>query len=74
MSWFTKTVLAFVIVDASLILFLTFGAVFPKRIAVPEPGIAQAEDFYDFSAKASPVVRPRVVTARASFGEIAGGQ
>jgi hypothetical protein len=79
MSWFTKTVLAFVIVDVCLVLFLSYGAVFPKRMTLPDPREAQAAEFYDFSAKGSPVaggkVSPkRVITARASFGELGGGQ
>lgn len=71
MSRFTRTVLSLLIVDIGLILFLTFGAAFPSRIAVPDPTVAQPDDFYDYSAKASPVGKPvKTTLAMASLSKL----
>ena len=54
MSRYTRTMLALIVADACLILFLTFGAVFPSRIALPQYAQVMPDEFYDFSAKTSP--------------------
>ncbi len=53
-----RTLFSLAIGDAALLLFITYGSVFPSRIAVPEPGRAMAEDYYDYSAKSSPLEVP----------------
>lgn len=54
MSHYTRTVLALIAADAVLVLFLTFGAIFPSRLSIPDVRGAATEAFYDDSSKASP--------------------
>ena len=54
MSNFTKTLLGLTFVNALLVLFLSFGAVFPSRVSLADPADALPNNFYDYSAKASP--------------------
>jgi hypothetical protein len=81
MSWFSRTVLGLVIVNACLVLFLTFGAVFPSRLSVSELGSGMPDSFYDHSAKSSPfhvTKKPKqrrptpipVISARSTSGNV----
>jgi hypothetical protein len=58
MSRYTRTVLSLAVADAILVLFLTFGAVFPSRLSIPDAGDAMPEEFYDYTAKISPFQVP----------------
>jgi hypothetical protein len=64
MSRFTRTLFGCVIADAALVLFLTFGYVFPSRISVHDPDQAMPEAYYDYSAKISPVEAAKPVRAK----------
>lgn len=59
MSRYTRTILSLLVADAILVLFLTFGAVFPSRLAIPDAGEAWPEEFYDYTAKVSPLDIPK---------------
>lgn len=59
MSRYTRTILSLLVADAVLVLFLTFGAVFPSRLAIPDAGEAWPEEFYDYTAKVSPLDIPK---------------
>lgn len=59
MSRLKKTLFTLVLGDAALVLFLTFGSVFPSRLEVTAPGSAMPEQYYDYSAKSSPFEVPR---------------
>lgn len=50
---FQRGVIVLAIVDAALILYLTFGLIFPRHVVIAEtPQVAV--DWYDYSAKLSP--------------------
>jgi hypothetical protein len=46
------------VADAIWVLFLTFGAVFPSPLAIPDAGEAMPEEFYGYTAKVSPFEVP----------------
>ncbi len=56
---FRRTVLGFLAADALLLLFLTYGSVFPSRMSIPEVGQSMPEQYYDYSAKSSPFEVPK---------------
>jgi hypothetical protein len=58
-SRFSRTVRYILIADVTLILILIVGFVFPSKLTLPEPGQAQPEAYYDYSAKVSPIVVTR---------------
>lgn len=65
MSRYTRTVLSLIVADAVLVLLLTFGAVFPSRLAIPPAGEAMPHEFYDYTAKISPFDVPSEPQKRA---------
>ncbi len=59
MSRYTRTLLSLIVADCLLILFITFGSVFPRRMDVSQPGTAMPDSYYDYSAKVSPFPQQR---------------
>lgn len=73
MSRYTRTMLGLLLLDAVLVLFLTFGAVFPSRLRIPDSAEAFPETFYNFSAKRSPFTgsqKMRRSTKRAQLNKV----
>jgi hypothetical protein len=58
MSGYTRTILALAVANACLVLFLTYGAVFPSRLGIPSAGEAMPDEYYDFTVKESPFYVP----------------
>ncbi len=53
-SCFRRTVSSLLLGDAALMMFLTYGYVFPSRMSLPEMNQNLPEQYYDYSAKSSP--------------------
>jgi hypothetical protein len=58
MSRYTRTILTLLVANACLVLFLTYGAVFPSRLGIPNAGEAMPDEYYDFTVKESPFYVP----------------
>lgn len=55
LSGFGRTLVILVIADVALLLFLTWGWIFPSRMNLPEPEAQQPASYYDYTAKISPL-------------------
>lgn len=54
---FQRSVIVLSIIDAALLLFLTFGLIFPRHTVIAETPQVEV-DWYDYSAKLSPFAVP----------------